>query len=128
VVCFTYVASAIFTLYAIDTLCHLLQISFWSGSHEPALKGMFHSEGHPNLPIPYVFEFLWNTFHIRYIHGTHGLNIFAWKISVLQVNSWINETLGIIVQLKMAPEGTNFITQILAFLPYGASSFVKTQN
>jgi hypothetical protein len=37
-----------------------------------------------------------------------------------------SETSGITVQLKIAPEVNNFIIQILVFLAYVGSSFVKT--
>jgi hypothetical protein len=38
----------------------------------------------------------------------------------------VNETLGITIELKVTSEATNFITQILDFLAYGGSSFLKT--
>jgi hypothetical protein len=37
-----------------------------------------------------------------------------------------NETSGIVDQLKVTSEAFDFIIEILAFLAYGGSSFVKT--
>jgi hypothetical protein len=48
--------------------------------------------------------------------------------ATLRVNDQVNETSGITVQLKIACEATNFIIQILAFLAYGRSSYVKIVN
>jgi hypothetical protein len=47
--------------------------------------------------------------------------------AALGINKQVNETLGIIVELKMMPQVTNSIEQIL-FLAYGGSHNVKTLN
>jgi hypothetical protein len=36
--------------------------------------------------------------------------------AVCNVNNWVDETLGIIIKSKIAPEASNSITQILALL------------
>jgi hypothetical protein len=90
---------------------------------------VFHSEDHPNITlVPYALEFLRNNLDIGDIHRTQRLNLFAWKTAALQVNNRVNETSDITIQLKIASEAPNIIIQILAFLQYGGSSFVKTLN
>jgi hypothetical protein len=54
--------------------------------------------------------------------------LFARKPAALQVNNRVNETSEITVQVKITSQATSFITQILLFLAYAGSSFVKTLN
>jgi hypothetical protein len=64
--CFANVTSATFIGCAIDALCCLLWISFWSGLHEQAPTSVFSSEYRANvMSIPYMFELLWNTLQIH---------------------------------------------------------------
>jgi hypothetical protein len=44
------------------------------------------------------------------------------------VNDRVNKTFGVSPQLKIASKTTTFIIQILVFLPYDGSFFVKTLN
>jgi hypothetical protein len=48
--------------------------------------------------------------------------------ATLGINNQVNETLGIIVELKTTPQANNFIKWILSFLAYGGSSIVKILN
>jgi hypothetical protein len=55
--CFANVASATFTLNAIDALCCLLRISFQPGFHELTPKSVLSFEDCPNvIMIRYAFE------------------------------------------------------------------------
>jgi hypothetical protein len=68
------------------------------------------------------------TYGICISHRTQSHYLFARKTAALPVNNRVNETLGIIVLLMIKSEATNFIIQVLAFLAYGGSSFVKALN
>jgi hypothetical protein len=75
-----------------------------------------------------MFELLWNTLHVWDIHRAQRLFFFTRMTSALGVHNRVSETFEITVKLKITSEATNFITQILAFLKYCGSSFVKTLN
>lgn len=88
--------SATFIGNTVDTLNHLLQISF-RRCYEWIPKSVFSLEDCPDttrISIPYTFELLWNTLHIWDIHRAQRLFLFIQIIAAIAINNQVNETLG----------------------------------
>jgi hypothetical protein len=76
----------------------------------------------PNVTlILYTFELLRNTFQRGNIHRAQRLSLRIGKTATAGINNRVNETFGIITELKITSQATNFIKQILSFSAHGGS-------
>jgi hypothetical protein len=52
--------------------------------------------------------------------------LFIQTTAALRINDRVDETMGIIVELEITSQVSDFLSQILSFLAYGGSSVVNT--